>query len=194
MTDRMVLLGGGQSAPQPLLRVWDPVVRIYHWGQALLIAVSWLTSDELKTVHKASGYAIAGLLALRVLWGFIGPRHARFSDFLRAPGTVRAYLQQMWEGREPRHLGHNPAGGMMVLALMLAVGGTALTGWLQTTDAFWGSEGLEEIHGALATLILGLVALHLGGVLLASLRHGENLVHAMIDGRKRPLGPDDRTE
>jgi cytochrome b len=74
------------------------------------------------------------------------------------------------------------------------VGATALTGWLQTTDAFWGSDLMEDLHEALATLILGLVALHLGGVLLASLRHGENLVHAMLDGRKRPLGPHDRTE
>lgn len=195
MSDRTDTAGGrADLAPRHMQRVWDPFVRIFHWSQAILITVSWLTSDDLKTVHKASGYAIAILLATRMVWGFVGPRHARFSDFLRKPRVVRDYLRQMWEGREPRYIGHNPAGGMMVLALMGTVAATALTGWLQTTDAFWGSEALEEVHGALANLILVLVALHLGGVLLASLRHNESLFQAMIDGRKRAPGPDDRME
>lgn len=195
MIDRMAKSGGGAiSAPQTMQRVWDPFVRFFHWSQALLVAVSWLTADTLKTVHKASGYAIALLLAARVIWGFIGTRHARFSDFLHGPRVLARYLGLLWQGKEPRHLGHNPAGGAMVLALILTVGATALTGWLQTTDAFWGSDAMEEGHEALATLILILVVFHLGGVLLASLRHRENLVHAMLDGRKRPLTPEDGTE
>lgn len=175
----------------PLVPVWDGFVRLFHWSQAALIAVCWLTADALKTVHEAAGFTIAGLLALRLVWGLVGPRHARFASFLRGPRAVLGYLAAMRRGDEPRHLGHNPAGGAMVAALILTVAATALTGWLQTTDAFWGSELMEEIHETAATLILVLVALHLGGVILASLRHGENLVRAMIDGRKRPAAPSD---
>lgn len=174
-----------------LVPVWDGFVRLFHWSQAVLIAVCWVTADELKTVHEAAGLFIAGLLALRLIWGLIGSRHARFTGFVRGPRAVLAYLAAMRRGQEPRYLGHNPAGGAMVVALIRTVATTALTGWLQTTDAFWGSELMEEIHETAATLILVLVALHLGGVILASLRHGENLVRAMIDGRKRPATPGD---
>lgn len=183
--------GAGDRAPQQSIRVWDTFVRIYHWLQATLIAVSWLTSDSLKTVHKASGYAIAMLLLARIIWGFVGPKHARFSDFLRGPRAVLDYLMQMIEGREARFIGHNPAGGAMVIALLGAVAAAALTGWLQTTDAFWGSDLMEGLHETMATLILVLVGLHVGGVLLACVRHGENLVSAMLDGRKAPLGADE---
>lgn len=188
--------GGNGATPVSgqMVRVWDPFLRIFHWLLVVLIAAAWLTSDELKTVHKAAGFAIAGLLALRMLWGLIGPQHARFADFLRSPRAVAVYLAAMWRGDEPRFLGHNPAGGAMVLALLLTIASTALTGWLQTTDAFWGSSLMEEVHEVFANLILLLVALHLGGVLLASLRHRENLVRAMIDGRKAPLGADEPAE
>lgn len=196
MTERVLRRGRGgefsalnRTVAEPV-RVWDRFVRVFHWSQAALIAICWLTGDELKTVHEAAGYTVAGLLLLRVVWGFIGSRHARFADFVRRPDDVRAYLGQMLRGAEPRHLGHNPAGGAMVVALMLIVAATALTGWLQTTDAFWGSSVMEEIHEAFANLILVLVALHLAGVVLASLRHRENLVHSMIDGMKRPLDAD----
>lgn len=190
----MALGGAGDRAPQQSIRVWDPFVRIYHWLQASLIAVSWLTSDSLKTVHKASGYTIAMLLVARVIWGFVGPQHARFSDFLRGPRAVREYLMQMVEGREARFVGHNPAGGAMVIALMGIVSVAAFTGWLQTTDAFWGSDLMESLHGAMANLILVLVGLHVAGVVLASVRHGENLVSAMLDGRKAPPGADNMSE
>lgn len=197
MTDHAAKGGrdGDFPAPQSAsdarrITVWDPFVRLFHWSLALLIALAWLTSDELKNVHQAIGLTIAGLVALRIIWGLVGPRHARFSGFLRGPRATLAYLRRMTDGTEPRYLGHNPAGGIMVVALLMTIGATALTGWLQTTDAFWGSDALEDIHEALATLILVLVAGHLGGVLLASLRHGENLVRAMIDGQKAPLAPN----
>lgn len=191
MTDRLITgRDGGDSVPDRTVRVWDPFVRVFHWSQAALIAVAWLTEDGPKTLHQTAGYIIAGMLALRVVWGFIGPRHARFSDFVRGPSTVLGYLRAMVAGREPRYLGHNPAGGAMVVALLLTVAGTAMTGWLQTTDAFWGSSVMEEIHETLASLILVLVAAHLVGVTLASMRHDENLARSMVDGRKRPLDTD----
>ncbi len=194
MTDRLITgRDGGDSVPDRTVRVWDPFVRVFHWSQAALIAVAWLTEDGPKTLHQTAGYIIAGMLALRVVWGFVGPRHARFSDFVRGPSTVLGYMRAMVAGREPRYLGHNPAGGAMVVALLLTVAGTAMTGWLQTTDAFWGSSVMEEIHETLASLILVLVAAHLVGVTLASMRHDENLARSMVDGRKRPLDTDATT-
>ena len=191
MTDRLITgRDGGDSVPDRTVRVWDPFVRVFHWSQAALIAVAWLTEDGPKTLHQTAGYIIVGMLALRVVWGFVGPRHARFSDFVRGPSTVLGYMRAMVAGREPRYLGHNPAGGAMVVALLLTVAGTAVTGWLQTTDAFWGSSVMEEIHETLASLILVLVAAHLAGVALASMRHDENLARSMVDGRKRPLDTD----
>ncbi|MFN3525382.1 MAG: cytochrome b/b6 domain-containing protein, partial [Paracoccus sp. (in: a-proteobacteria)] len=153
------------------VRVWDVFVRLFHWSLVALIAGVWLTAEGPKALHEQLGYAIAGLIAARVVWGLIGPRHARFADFIRGPRAVLAYLRDLRAGREHRYLGHNPAGGAMIAALLLAVAGTALTGWLQTTDAFWGSSAMEEVHEVLATLILVLAGLHVAGVLVESLRH-----------------------
>lgn len=166
------------------VRVWDPFVRIYHWSQAALIGVAWLTADAWKDLHEWCGYIVAALLAARVVWGVIGTRHARFADFVRGPRAVVAYLRALVRGQEQRYLGHKPAGGAMILALMAVTAATALTGWLQTTDAFWGSSLMEEIHETAANLILLLAAIHVGGVILESVRHGENLVRAMVTGSK----------
>ena len=174
------------------IRVWDGFVRLFHWSLVAGIAMAWLTADGPKVLHEGVGYAIAGLNALRVIWGLIGPRYARFADFVRGPRPVLAYLRDLHAGRERRYLGHNPAGGAMIVAMLLTVAGTALTGWLQTTDAFWGSSAMEEVHEALATLILVLVGLHVAGVLVESLRHHENLLLSMLTGTKRPLSEQDR--
>ncbi|CAM3617888.1 cytochrome b/b6 domain-containing protein [Paracoccus nototheniae] len=174
------------------VRVWDGFVRLFHWSLVALIAGVWLTAEGPRLLHERLGYAIAILIAARLVWGLIGPRHARFADFIRRPRTVLAYLRDLRAGRERRYLGHNPAGGAMIAALLLAVTGTALTGWLQTTDAFWGSSAMEEVHEVLATLILVLAALHVTGVLVESLRHRENLILSMLTGTKRALSDKDR--
>ncbi|MTH62408.1 cytochrome b/b6 domain-containing protein [Paracoccus litorisediminis] len=176
-------------------RVWDPFVRVFHWSLASLIGLAWLTGDDgPKSLHESAGYVIAALLVARVAWGFVGPKHARFSDFLRGPSAVLAHLHDLARGRERRYLGHNPAGGWMIIALIATISATALTGWLQTTDRFWGSTAMEEIHECLAILILVLLAGHLCGVVVESLRHRENLVRAMITGRKRALSSLPSTE
>ncbi|MFN4062511.1 MAG: cytochrome b/b6 domain-containing protein [Paracoccus hibiscisoli] len=174
------------------VRVWDGFVRLFHWSLVAMIAGTWLTAEGPKLLHERLGYAIAILIAARLVWGLIGPRHARFADFVRGPLPVLAYLRDLRAGRERRYLGHNPAGGAMIVALLLAVTGTALTGWLQTTDAFWGSSAMEEIHETLATLILVLAGLHVAGVLVESLRHRENLILSMLTGTKRALSDKDR--
>lgn len=172
------------------VRVWDPFVRVFHWSQVALIGTAWLTEDGPKWLHENAGYALAVLVALRLAWGFVGPRHARFSDFVRGPRAVARYLGELGRRREQRHLGHNPAGGAMIVALLVAVAATILTGWLQTTDMFWGSTAMQEIHEVAAVLVLGLAGIHVAGVIFESLRHRENLIGAMIHGRKRIHGKE----
>jgi cytochrome b len=175
----------GGVTPPATVKVWDLFVRVFHWSLVSLFVVAYATGDEIEQVHVATGYAIAGLLVLRVAWGFVGPRYARFSNFVRPPREVLSYLRAMILMRAPRHLGHNPAGGAMIVALIACLAATCITGLMMTTDAFWGAEWVEDAHEALANLSVGLAALHVLGALIASFAHGENLVKAMITGRKR---------
>jgi len=174
-----------------MVRVWDPVVRVFHWSLAASFAVAWASSENWEGVHEAAGYVAGGLVLLRILWGFVGPRYARFAQFVRSPDTVIGYLRAIKGGSERRYIGHNPAGGAMIVVLLVAMAATAVSGWLMTTDAFWGSTVLQHVHSALAHGVLALVVLHVGGVALASLRHRENLARAMVVGVKRAAGPGD---
>ena len=108
-----------------MVRVWDPIVRIFHWGLVAVVAVAWLTADEWDDLHAISGYVVAGLLAVRLIWGFVGGHYARFTQFLRRPSTVIDYVQDMTAGRERRYIGHNPAAAVMIVALLLTLAGTA---------------------------------------------------------------------
>lgn len=179
-----VAVGSDGPATVP---VWDPLVRVFHWSLVAAYAVAWL-SDAEHGLHHAAGYVVLALVGVRVIWGFVGSRHARFADFVPSPKSLLAYFQALRRGRAPRHLGHNPAGGAMIVAMLLLLVAIGVTGWLQTTTLFWGSEWLEETHEALAYASLFLVALHLLGVLTSSLLHRENLVRAMVTGRK-PASP-----
>ena len=208
---------GGQANAK--VRVWDPLVRVFHWSLVGAFAIAWLTADELQPVHEIAGYVVAGLVAFRLVWGVVGSRYARFAQFLRGPSATLAYLGDAARGRERRYLGHNPAGAAMIVALLVTLSGTAFTGWLMEEPARMamlpdlpqiaapafadedredegrggsaGEEALEEVHETLANLMLLLVALHVGGVVLASFRHHENLPRAMITGDKRAPGPGD---
>ena len=214
MTDRASALATGDAT----VRVWDPLVRLFHWSLVAAVATAWLTADEVQPVHEVAGYTVAGLVAFRLVWGFAGSRYARFAQFVKGPGATLAYLGAMLRGKERRHLGHNPAGAAMVLALLLTLSGTAFTGWLmadptrvallptlpQIVAPAWADEDgdeygegreaegpLKDIHETRANLLLLLIAAHVGGVVLASVRHRENLARAMVTGRKRAAGPDD---
>jgi len=169
----------------PTVKVWDPLVRVFHWSLVVSFALAWISADEWDDLHIWAGYAAAGLIAFRLVWGLFGPRYARFRQFVRSPGAVAAYVGNLLIGRERRYLGHNPAGGAMIVALIVSLALLCLTGWMYTLDLFWGSDWLEEIHEVLANLLLVLVGLHVAGVILASLKHHENLARAMITGRKR---------
>lgn len=166
-------------------RVWDVFVRVFHWGLVTSFAIAWISGDDWKVLHLWAGYSAAALIAVRLVWGVIGTPHARFSRFVRSPLVVAGYLKDVVTGREARHLGHNPAGGAMIVALLATLVGLCVSGWLLTTDAFWGSEVMEGIHETLADLALVLVGLHIAGVVWASVRHRENLVRSMVTGTKR---------
>lgn len=177
----------------PTVKVWDPAVRLFHWTLVAAFTIAWLTGDDWDRVHETAGYVILALIAFRLAWGLIGPRHARFRQFVRRPSAVTGYLRATVTGREPRYLGHNPAGGAMIVALLAGLVVTAGSGWMMTLDRFWGVEWVEEVHETAANLMLVLIGLHLAGVALASLRHGENLVRAMVNGRKRRPAAGDVT-
>jgi cytochrome b len=173
------------------MKVWDRPVRLLHWAGVLALASAWVTSARWTRWHEPIGYAVLGLVAARLAWGFVGSRHARFASFVRRPRTTWTYLRLIRAGREPRHLGHNPLGGWMVVALLACTFATGATGWLFTTDRFWGDELVACAHGIFAWTLLGLVVAHVAGVLFTSLRHRENLVAAMFNGTKRAPAQDD---
>lgn len=178
------------------IRVWDPVVRTFHWTLVFSFLVAWITEDELMTPHVWAGYLITVLLLIRIAWGFIGTPHARFRDFIYSPGVIRNYIRKMSSGNEPRYLGHNPAGGAMVVLLILSLlitvfSGIALYGNTDLAGPMAGifqgeysADILEELHEFFANFTLFLVVLHVAGVIWSSLVHRENLVRSMLTGEK----------
>ena len=170
------------------MKVWDAFVRVAHWTLVAAVLAAWFTRQA---AHEWIGYAALAVVALRAAWGFMGPRYSRFGQFVRSPAKTLAYVKTVAAGREPRYLGHNPLGGWMVVALLIAVALTGLTGWVSVTDRYWGVEWVQETHEACANLLAGLVFLHVGGVGYTSLRHRENLVRAMLSGSKPPPRPGD---
>lgn len=203
------------AVPEP--RRWDPLVRITHWGVAAAVVINRLITEGGSQAHVWIGLAVAGLLALRFAWGFIGPREARFSSFPPSPGRALAHLADIRAGRHVAHRSHNPLGALMVYALWatLAVtvaSGIALTGFppkahaeggetpaaavaLQGEEAEGeeggeGEEGLaEEVHELAANLLLILAALHLAGVAFETHRSGRQILAAMIGGTGTPKEP-----
>ena len=183
---------------QTEINVWDPLVRLFHWMLVIAFGVAWLTEDEWMTLHSYAGYLIVALLLFRLFWGVIGPRHARFSDFVKSPSAVIGYLKDLTKLRAKRYIGHNPAGGAMIVALLICLVMTTLTGLLAygatgsgplngmfVMSASFGSEWLEEVHEFFANFTLLLVVVHVGGVAFESLLHKENLVRSMFTGTKR---------
>ncbi len=217
-----------------LIRVWDPVVRIGHWTLVASFFIAYFTEDDLLTLHVWAGYVLGAVVLFRLLWGFVGSRHARFSDFLYSPAKVAAYLRSLRQGPVAHYLGHNPAGGVMIMLLLLFLSVTVYTGLelyaveehagpLAVLDPASGIEsgGLfistayadrdddeddedeeeeererrsgvdeeaeefwEDLHELFANLTLMLVILHVSGAVVSSYLHRENLVKAMITGKK----------
>lgn len=171
--------------------VWDPVVRLFHWLVVTGVTANLFFLEEGKFAHRWIGYAIMALVGIRLIWGFAGSRHARFSDFLPSPSRLWSYGQALLRGREPRYVGHNPAGALMMLTLILLLLLVGLTGWMQGLDEFWGVEWVKELHGLFANAIMAMAGLHALAAIIESIRHRENLIWAMISGRKRAASGDD---
>lgn len=178
------------------VKVWDPLVRVFHWTLVAAFGVCYFTQEENYELHLWSGYLVLGAIITRVLWGFIGTPYARFGSFVYSPAKVMDYLRQVLRGAPQRYLGHNPAGGAMILLLLLGclvigVSGVALDGAenragpLAEYQVYRYLDIIEEVHEWSTYLTLTLVFLHVGGVAIESKIHRENLVRAMITGRKR---------
>jgi len=189
------------DSQQTIVRVWDPLVRLFHWSLVVCFTVAYLSGEgeENLSLHAVSGYMVGGLILFRLLWGVIGPLHARFRDFVFPPAVVLGYARDLLQRRAKRYLGHNPLGGAMVIALLIGLALTTLTGLVVYAAEKqagplvgllhgmpgWLGEASEETHEFFSNLTLLLVGLHVAGVVMSSVLHRENLVRAMFTGRKR---------
>ena len=167
------------------VRVWDLFVRLFHWGLVLSVATAWFSTSGPRWLHTNSGYVALALVAARLAWGFIGGPYARFSQFVPGPRRLWRYVRAALRGREPRHLGHNPAAAVMILFLLATVTGIGVTGWMMGTDAYWGNETVEDTHLLLVDALLLAVPVHVCAAIYESMRHRENLILAMVTGMKR---------
>jgi len=179
--------------------VWDIVVRTFHWLLVIFFIVAYISEDHFLTIHSWAGYSIALLLAIRIIWGFIGTRHARFTDFIFPKKSIIQFLKDTFSLRAKRYLGHNPAGAVMVFALIFSISITICCGLilfgieegrgplatiLSGTSHLWG-EIFEALHEFFAHATLFLIATHVFGVLVESLINNENLTASMINGYKK---------
>lgn len=164
--------------------VWDLPVRVFHWSLVICFAGAWLTaeSEVWKLWHVSFGYSMAVLIAFRLIWGVVGTRYARFMDFVKGPAAVKDYFLSYLRGKPLHFVGHNPAGAFAILAILLSIVVTVVTGYASYEEI--GGEWLGEIHEGAASIIMGIVVIHIAAVLLTSLIHKENLVRAMLTGKK----------
>lgn len=186
--------------------VWDAPVRVFHWLMVLSFAGAWLTaeSERWRLIHVTLGYTLGGLVAFRILWGLVGTRYARFTEFVRGPAAIRGYLTHMLRlaghvfapradsareqagavhtAQPEHHVGHNPAGAVAIVLLLLSSVLIVATGWAAYNDI--GGNWIAELHEGASSFMVALVFVHVAGVALASWLHRENLVRAMLDGKK----------
>lgn len=166
------------------VKVWDPFVRVFHWGTALLFLANMFLLDEDGRAHAVAGYVLFGLVLARLVWGLVGTEHARFSAFRPSAAEVLAHLKGLITGRREVHLSHNPLGAVMVYNLLATLLAICVTGLMLESDAFWGIAWVEELHEVLANYATLCVGLHIAGVLLETRLSRVNLVKAMLTGRK----------
>lgn len=167
------------------IAVWDPLVRMIHWGVALAILLNGAVTDDEGSAHEWIGYAALALVAVRLVWGVVGPRPARFVSFPPNPRAALRHLRTVTRRDTQVHLSHNPLGALMAYNLWLTVIALGVTGYMMGTRAYFGIEWVEEAHEVAFNWLVLSVALHVAGVAWESRRSGVSLIRAMMDGRKR---------
>jgi len=173
-----------------MVAVWDLPLRITHWLLAGAVLTAYFSANIFDTLHEVSGYTVIVLIVFRIAWGFAGSRTSRFASFVRPPTALLRYLQLIGQGRPGRYLGLNPAGTAMALALLALLAISTVSGWMQLTERFFGVVWVEAVHTWSSHLVLALVIVHVLGVLLMCAVQRENLVRAMITGKKRERAAD----
>ncbi len=184
-----------RDADSSTVKVWDPLVRVFHWSLVFFFLFAFITEDGRLNLHVQAGYAVSFLIGFRLLWGLVGSRNARFLTFVKSPKVMLIYLKGMLSFKVPHYLGHNPLGAAMVIVLLSSVALVSFTGMMiiasegngplaGTVFSSWRGEWMEDVHEFFANFTLLMVAAHVLGVLLGSVLEGENLVKAMVTGRK----------
>jgi cytochrome b len=183
---------------QSKIKVWDILVRVSHWSLVVAFLIAFVTEEDFLSLHVWAGYAVLFIVTIRIVWGIIGTRYARFSDFVTSPKIALRYLKDTLRFKAKRYIGHNPAGGLMIIMMVVSLLFTTITGiavygaeeqagpmasWF-ASNSMW-EDIFEELHEFLANFTMLLVVIHVGGVIIESLIHKENLVQAMIDGTKK---------
>ena len=185
-----------QTNTPDTIKVWDPLVRLFHWSLVISFFLAFITEDDFINLHVAAGYAVAMLIGFRVVWGLIGTRYARFTQFIKSPAQVLFYLMEMLKFDVPHYIGHNPAAAAMIVSLLISIILVSITGMAiiaaegqgplaGTFFAGFNAEWMEEIHEFFANFTMLLVLLHVAGVFISSMMEGENLARAMVTGRKK---------
>ncbi|AXI61300.1 cytochrome B [Pseudomonas kribbensis] len=177
--------------PRDSLRLWDPVVRVFHLSIAGVFAANYFFNEAGDDWHVWLGYYAMGWLLVRLLWGFVGPRSARWSDFWPTPSRLAAHARSLIAGRPEHRLGHSPIGALVMIAMLLAMLTVGLSGWaMEEIDALWGADWPLQVHETAADALLALVIVHIAAALFESVQVRDNLPLSMLTGRRRRL-PDD---
>jgi cytochrome b len=185
-----------QDAASSMVKVWDPLVRVFHWSLVFFFLFAFITEDDWLDLHVQAGYAVSFLIGFRLLWGLMGTRNARFMSFVKSPAVMLTYLKGMLSFKVPHYLGRNPLGAAMVITLLLGVALVSFTGMIMisgegngplagTVFSTWSGDWMEDVHEFFANFTLLMVVAHVSGVLVSSVLEGENLVKAMVTGRKK---------
>ncbi|MDH2382884.1 cytochrome b/b6 domain-containing protein [Bradyrhizobium sp. CER78] len=167
------------------VQVWDLPLRLWHWALAILVLVAWVTPSVYDRLHRLAGYSVIGLLAFRLIWGFAGTRYARFGKLGVRLRAAPRYIWNLRRGITGRYIGLNPAGTVMLVALLLTLAVSAITGAMEVTVTFFGVWWVEDTHAYASDAVIILVALHVLGVIVVGLLQRQNLVRAMFTGRKQ---------
>ncbi|PAY09432.1 MULTISPECIES: cytochrome b/b6 domain-containing protein [Bradyrhizobium] len=167
------------------VQVWDLPLRLWHWALAVLVLAAWVTPNTYDRLHRLAGYSVIGLLAFRLIWGFAGTRYARFGKLGVRLRAAPRYIWNLRRGVTGRYIGLNPAGTVMLVALLLMLAVSAITGAMEVTVTFFGVWWVEDTHAYASDAVIILVGLHVLGVIVVGLLQRQNLVRAMLTGRKR---------